>query len=608
MAYSILFIDDNDTLIRSLKAQLPDDDLHLTRVETGEDGKSKASEIHPDAVVLSVDIPNGFAACRSLKKDPTLQSIPLILVSELIDAGTFEKHSMLPTHGDAYLRTPLNGARLAETLETFLPLLGRNKEVMAASGSPLGRAHERERGEHLEALKQAIGALESSEIRVDELNKELTRERESRTKAEALSSQYLEAITQQGDSMKSLEERIVSLEGDVQIARSAEAAIQESFEKQNVAIEKERSDVAQMEVEMATKLESRSVSADRVAQQLSSVAQELEKAQKEANETSSQAEVLAGELASLRNSFYESTQNVESLTEMNRNLEEGIESKETEKAELLEKISIDRLTLTGAQTELAEFQNTLQGTLHELSAKKEECGDLEKTLVALTEQQESLRTELKSAQENLSEEKERHETELAQWEEAQNSHIERHNQLLRQDEKRAETMGLMEKTGREQQDAIASLQETEQKLTASLRDAQETGEELLTELTTRDESLASLQRELGSQTEALSVSQAASRDSQAKAEGLGRVLETVSVRLLQGSDAFQALSKECLAYVEPAVHEVTPSQEVEQDVAEAVEASEESTPPVNTGEPNQGIDDSDSPENTLPPIPEEALD
>ena len=136
MAYTIVFIDESEHLLQGFRRTLPDDELHLIRVGNGEEGARTAKDIRPDAIVLSADIPNGFAACRTLKKDVELSGVPIVLVSEQIDATTFEKHSSLPTRADAYLRGPLTGEQLLHTMIEFLPLLGRGAEIGGRSTAP----------------------------------------------------------------------------------------------------------------------------------------------------------------------------------------------------------------------------------------------------------------------------------------------------------------------------------------------------------------------------------------------------------------------------------------------------------------------------------------
>ena len=118
-----------------------------------------------------------------------MSGVPIVLVSEQIDATTFEKHSSLPTRADAYLRGPLTGEQLLHTMIEFL-LLGRGAEIGGRSTAPSSStppqppqppAHQAPvappNNEHLDALRQAVNALGASEARVDELNEALNTER-----------------------------------------------------------------------------------------------------------------------------------------------------------------------------------------------------------------------------------------------------------------------------------------------------------------------------------------------------------------------------------------------------------------------------------------------
>ena len=127
MGYTIVFIDEKEHLLQSFRLHVPEEDLRIIRVDNGDEGAKTARDIRPDAIVLSADIPNGFSTCRTIKKDVDLTGVPLILVSDQVDAETFEKHSSLPTRADSYLLGPLTGDNLAALMEEYLPLLGRKQ-------------------------------------------------------------------------------------------------------------------------------------------------------------------------------------------------------------------------------------------------------------------------------------------------------------------------------------------------------------------------------------------------------------------------------------------------------------------------------------------------
>ena len=182
MGYGIVFIDDRDDLLNGFREAIVYEDVQLIRVATGEDGSRVARDMKPDAIVLSADIANGFATCRTLKKDIDLTGVPLILISRETDESTFEKHSSLPTRADSYLLgEDVNGNSLATLMEetsialkaersSSLPLLPHCP--MSLQPHPKFRKTRRKRKQSpdeemapLEALRQAIAALGASEAR-----------------------------------------------------------------------------------------------------------------------------------------------------------------------------------------------------------------------------------------------------------------------------------------------------------------------------------------------------------------------------------------------------------------------------------------------------------
>lgn len=80
---TVLVVDDAQT-DRELLARVAASAGH--RVITASDGKEAvdlAKSQRPDVIFLDVVMPNqdGFATCRTLKKDPATQSIPIVLVT-----------------------------------------------------------------------------------------------------------------------------------------------------------------------------------------------------------------------------------------------------------------------------------------------------------------------------------------------------------------------------------------------------------------------------------------------------------------------------------------------------------------------------------------------
>jgi chromosome segregation ATPase len=603
MAYTIVFIDEREHLLQSFRRTVPNDELHLIRVANGEEGARTARDIRPDAIVLSADIPNGFAACRTLKKDIELSGVPIVLVSEQIDATTFEKHSSLPTRADAYLRGDLSGERLAETLGEFLPLLGRGLEL--AGGNPMpptppplsGGGVPQTNPEHLEALRQAVNALGASEARVDELNDALTKEKEARKKSEALSSQYMDALAQQGDSLQSLEERIRSLETEIDTTEESRQTAQTVVAEREASLQAIMEENQQLKSEMETKLESRSASAERVAQQLSSVAQELEKAQEEAQETTSQAQGLSDELTGLRSALEESSAQILQMQEVNAALQETLGLKEQESEQLKEVMETQRLTTTGAQTELRDMVQSRDELSASLEAKKQEAADLEGTIIALSEQQTQLTKALQATEEQGRQQEEALEQQASEWAAKETEYEGKHAEFEREAEGFRATQA-------EHLKAIASLQEQENQLSEDLRSARVSGEELLKELTSRDASLqlneAKVQ-ELEVEKTGLHSGLQGWRE---RAERVEQALQTVSGRLQQGSEAFLSLARECEAVTgERSGNDVPETEEGIEEKGDTQESATEEAPPENGEQGEEPLEGDGEPGPPPPPSP-----
>jgi DNA-binding response OmpR family regulator len=90
----------------------------------GETGFKRASELLPDLVLLDVQMPNlnGFVVCEMLRKQEETKNIPIILMSAVVDDESFQRHSKLRYHADAYLQKPFMKSELHELVRRFTRL------------------------------------------------------------------------------------------------------------------------------------------------------------------------------------------------------------------------------------------------------------------------------------------------------------------------------------------------------------------------------------------------------------------------------------------------------------------------------------------------------
>ena len=87
MGARILVADDSVTIQKVVELTFSKEDFVLVQARSGEEAIRKSLEVRPDLVLLDMVMPdkNGYEVCAALRAEPTLRSVPIILL-----AGTFE--------------------------------------------------------------------------------------------------------------------------------------------------------------------------------------------------------------------------------------------------------------------------------------------------------------------------------------------------------------------------------------------------------------------------------------------------------------------------------------------------------------------------------------
>ena len=80
---TVLIVDDSRTAVFMLKQVLTQGGYKTIDAESGENGINLAKQNRPDLILMDVVMPgmNGFQATREIRKNPTTESIPIIMVS-----------------------------------------------------------------------------------------------------------------------------------------------------------------------------------------------------------------------------------------------------------------------------------------------------------------------------------------------------------------------------------------------------------------------------------------------------------------------------------------------------------------------------------------------
>lgn len=93
MAKTILIIEDDKFLRELIARKLTNEDFEVSEAVDGEEGIKKIKEEKPDLVLLDLILPgiDGFEVLSQTKKEPTLVSIPVIILSNLGQKDDVEK-------------------------------------------------------------------------------------------------------------------------------------------------------------------------------------------------------------------------------------------------------------------------------------------------------------------------------------------------------------------------------------------------------------------------------------------------------------------------------------------------------------------------------------
>jgi twitching motility two-component system response regulator PilH len=117
---TILVADDSPTALKLVSKALVTAGHHILTASDGEEAVAKATDAHPDLVILDVIMPrkNGYQVCRQLKNDPKTHDIKIILFTVQNQRADY----LWGMHqgADAYLAKPFHEAELLATIAPFL--------------------------------------------------------------------------------------------------------------------------------------------------------------------------------------------------------------------------------------------------------------------------------------------------------------------------------------------------------------------------------------------------------------------------------------------------------------------------------------------------------
>ncbi len=118
-SYKILLVDDDQNLRMSLSTVFTSLGFTVFEAPDGKSGVDIANEQKPDAIILDIKMPvmDGLTALSYLKKNPTLQQIPVFMLTNAQDEIS---HAVENGAEEGILKTTINPTQMATALINFL--------------------------------------------------------------------------------------------------------------------------------------------------------------------------------------------------------------------------------------------------------------------------------------------------------------------------------------------------------------------------------------------------------------------------------------------------------------------------------------------------------
>ena len=117
----VLVVDDDAVIVRLLEVNFRLDGFDVETASRGEEAIRKASELHPDVIVMDVMMPglDGWAVTERLREDPGTAETPIVLLSARVRDDDRSRGYALGVVD--YVNKPFDPADLVEVVRRHLP-------------------------------------------------------------------------------------------------------------------------------------------------------------------------------------------------------------------------------------------------------------------------------------------------------------------------------------------------------------------------------------------------------------------------------------------------------------------------------------------------------
>ena len=116
----ILIVEDNDKNRKLARDVLAHRGYRIAEAETGEDGVRLAQELHPNLVLMDIQLPgiNGIEALRQLRGDAATRDIPVLAVTASVMAN--DRQKIMAAGFDGYQSKPISIRGFVDAVEQLL--------------------------------------------------------------------------------------------------------------------------------------------------------------------------------------------------------------------------------------------------------------------------------------------------------------------------------------------------------------------------------------------------------------------------------------------------------------------------------------------------------
>ncbi len=116
----ILIADDNENIREALTYLLEDEGYSLSMAKDGAETLARVREVHPDILFLDIMMPeiNGYDVCRTIKNDPDLRNIYVIMLTAKGQAAEQERGRA--AGADEYIVKPFSPMEILAKIKNIL--------------------------------------------------------------------------------------------------------------------------------------------------------------------------------------------------------------------------------------------------------------------------------------------------------------------------------------------------------------------------------------------------------------------------------------------------------------------------------------------------------